>query len=548
MREAAKRRRARLIGAGAITLTASLVLSGCTLIQELQTPDEQQTNEEENDGGSEGAVGIPESVAPGGEDFYEQGIEWGECPEEYAAVDDTAECAYVDAPLNWAEPGSDDPIELALVKLPATSGNSQGALFTNPGGPGAGGVDFVAQSGDYMFSSDLRENFDIVGWDPRGVGYSSAVYCVDDAGMDDYLYGVPDGYADMTEDELLAYQQAKAAAFGDSCYENTGPLLEYVDTKSTVQDLDMLRYVVGEGSALNYFGFSYGTDIGAQYIDMFPEQVGRVVLDGATDPTVPMFDVILDQQEKFSDSIRAYLEDCLTSAECPFDQAGGVDGAIDEISDIMNDVDETTPRAADGRVFTSSVIYQAIVAGMYDETSWQYVTQAFVQWERNKDSSIFFSLTDSYNGRDPSGTYYSNQEEAFTAINCLDYPLVTDKATIKAFNQKLQDVTLFQAPMTEAQLEVGDVTCENWPVQSRVTEQEPVVGAGAAPVLVVATTNDPATPLKWAEAVAEQLESASLLVYEGEGHIAYDEGSECVIGTVDDYLITGNLPEGDINC
>lgn len=299
--------------------------------------------------------------------------------------------------------------------------------------------------------------------------------------MDDYLYGVPDGYADMTEDELLAYQQAKAAAFGDSCYENTGPLLEYVDTKSTVQDLDMLRYVVGEGSALNYFGFSYGTDIGAQYIDMFPEQVGRVVLDGATDPTVPMFDVILDQQEKFSDSIRAYLEDCLTSAECPFDQAGGVDGAIDEISDIMNDVDETTPRAADGRVFTSSVIYQAIVAGMYDETSWQYVTQAFVQWERNKDSSIFFSLTDSYNGRDPSGTYYSNQEEAFTAINCLDYPLVTDKATIKAFNQKLQDVTLFQAPMTEAQLEVGDVTCENWPVQSRVTEQEPVVGAGAAP-------------------------------------------------------------------
>jgi pimeloyl-ACP methyl ester carboxylesterase len=261
-----------------------------------------------------------------------------------------------------------------------------------------------------------------------------------------------------------------------------------------------------------------------------------------------MFDVILDQQEKFSDSIRAYLEDCLTAAECPFDQAGGVDGAIDEISDIMNDVDETTPRASDGRVFTSSVIYQAIVAGMYDETSWQYVTQAFVQWERNKDSSIFFALTDSYNGRDPSGTYYSNQEEAFTAINCLDYPLVTDKATIKEFNQKLQDVTLFQDPMSEAQLEVGDVTCENWPVQSRVTEQQPVVGAGAAPVLVVATTNDPATPLKWAEAVAEQLESASLLVYEGEGHIAYDEGSECVIGTVDDYLITGNLPEGDINC
>lgn len=542
MREAAKRRRARLIGAGAISLTASLVLSGCTLIQELQTPEQEHEQAEEG----EGAGGIPDGVAPGAEEFYGQDVEWGDCPAEYAVVDEDAECATVAAPLNWAEPGAGDPIELALVKLPAT-GDSQGALFTNPGGPGASGIDFVAQSADYMFSSDLRENYDIIGWDPRGVGYSSAVTCVDDAGMDEYLYGVPDGYSDMSEDELLAYQEQRAAAFGEACLENTGPLLEYVDTKSTVQDLDMLRDIV-DGGALNYFGFSYGTDIGAQYIDMFPEQVGRVVLDGATDPTVPMFDVILDQQEKFSDSIRAYLADCLTSAECPFDQAGGVEGAIDEISDIMTEADETTPRAADGRLLTSNVIYQAIVTGMYDESTWQYVTQAFSQWERNKDSSIFFALTDSYNGRDQNGEYYSNQEEAFTAINCLDYPLVTDEATIREFNQKLQDVTLFQEPMSEAQLAVGDVTCENWPVQSRITEQEPVVGAGAAPVLVVATTNDPATPLKWAEAVAEQLESASLLVYEGEGHIAYDEGDECVIGTVDDYLINGEVPEGETTC
>jgi pimeloyl-ACP methyl ester carboxylesterase len=532
---------------GAIAVTASLVLSGCTLIQELQGTDEELEQGTGAEGG-EGSGDIPDSVAPGAEEFYEQEVEWGECPPEYAAEDETVECATVIAPLNWADPTqeSDYPVELALVRLPAT-GESQGSLFTNPGGPGGSGVDFVAQSGSYMFSEDLRENFDIVGWDPRGVGYSSAVYCYDDEGMDDYLYGVPDGYSEMTTAELLDYQKKQAIAFGDACYENTGELLEYVDTISTVQDLDLLRYVI-DGAPLNYFGFSYGTDIGAQYIDMFPEQVGRVVLDGATDPTVPMMDVVLDQQEKFSDSILAYLEDCLTGDQCPFDKRGGVDGAIEEIQDVMDDADTNLSKGPDGRVVTSALIYQAIVAGMYDESSWQYVSNAFESWMTSRDSTIFFALADSYNGRLPDGTYMSNQTEAFTAINCLDYPVETDKAKIREYNEKLQEVTLFSGEASDEELELGDVTCENWPFQSRLTEQAPVVGEGAAPVLVVATTNDPATPLKWAEAVAEQLESASLLVYEGEGHIAYDEGDECVIGTVDDYLITGNLPEGDINC
>ncbi|SJM69345.1 alpha/beta hydrolase [Gulosibacter sp. 10] len=540
-----RRVRAKLLGLGSIASVMTLALSGCVLIQELQSPGGGQGGEgEAPPADAEGPL-YDEDLAPELVPFYEQELEWGECPAEYAAVEG-AECATATAPMDWENPGEFEDIELALVRLPAT-GESQGSLFTNPGGPGASGVDFVAQSGDYFFSPELRENYDIVGWDPRGVGYSSAVECVDDEGMDEYLYGVPEGADEMTEEEAFEFAQKQAVEFGANCLENTGPLLEFVDTKSTVNDLDMLRAAVGDTN-LVYFGLSYGTDIGAQYIDRYPERVGRIVLDGATDPTVPMFDVVVDQQEKFADATMNYLEDCLTTEECPFSGRGGVNGAIAEIQTIMDTVDETLPTAPDGRTLTSGVISTAISSALYSEDSWPYLSQAFAMWMDQQDPSLFFLLADSYYGRDQNGNYDSNMFEAFPAINCLDYPLVTDEAAIKDFNERLNEVQLFGTEMTDAELTVGDLTCENWPVQSRVEQQEPVTGEGAAPVLVVATTHDPATPLKWAVAVAEQLESGVLVEFEGEGHIAYSQGDPCVVDAVDDYFIEGAVPQDGLKC
>lgn len=541
-------KKARLLAVGAMATVATLSLSSCVLIQELTSPTDplgadsrvNERGEQDQDSGLFDAGLNPALV-----EYYEQSAEWGPCPDEYGA-EETVECATVTAPLNWEDPDAHEPIELALVRLPA-EGKSKGSLFTNPGGPGASGVDFVALSGSYFFSTELRENYDIVGWDPRGVGYSSAVECRDDAGMDDFLYGVPEGAESMSGKESYEWARGQATQFGADCLENTGPLLEYVDTQSTVSDLDMLRAIVGD-SELAYFGLSYGTDIGAQYIDRYPDRVGRIVLDGATDPTVPMFDVIVDQQEKFADSTLTYLGDCLTSTECPFNALGGVDGAVDEIQAIMDDIDETLPVAADGRVLTSGVIQTAISAALYSESSWPYLTQAFAAWMQEKDPSIFFLLSDSYYGRAPDGSYDSNMFEAFPAINCLDYPLIRDEALIRDFNERVSDVTLFGSELTELEMQIGDLTCENWPVESRVESQDPVIGAGAPPVLVVATTNDPATPFKWAVAVAEQLESGVLVEFEGEGHIAYSQGDLCIIDAVDSYFVDGTVPEDGLRC
>lgn len=550
---------ARCFGALAALLAAALVLSGCVLIQTVQQRAGAGQDAGSGSGGPSGSGGAgggnggapgtaPSGGAgggsvpniPGADTFYGQQVQWGTCSGEYA-VASKFECATVDAPLNWDAPSDGEPIQLALIRLPA-KGQSRGALFTNPGGPGASGIDFVGQSAQFMFDPELLQNYDIVSWDPRGVGHSSAVKCVDDAGMDKLLYGVPDGYASMSGEQRVQATTDSIKEFAASCEKNTGPLLGYVDTISTVHDLDMLRYVVGAGQQLNYFGFSYGTDIGAHYVDLFPQNVGRVVLDGATDPTLSGFDVVVDQTKHFSDAIRAYLNDCLTSPTCPFAPAKDADEAAEQISGMLADIDKLAPRAADGRVLTSAVVSTAMSAGMYDQSGWPVVSQAFSLWIDDRDPSGFFMLSDSYYGRDTSGHYSSNMFEAFAAINCLDYPLVTDPAKIREFNEKVQDAALVKLPVSDAELEVGDITCENWPVKPRVTETKPVKGAGAAPVLVLATTNDPATPVEWAKAVATQLESASLLILDAEGHIAYDEHNPCINDKVDAYFTDGTVP------
>lgn len=510
----------RAAAAAAVALLTAAGLSGCTIIQHL-----------EGSGGGAGAA-VPSDVAENVRPYYEQQLEWTSC-------ESGLECATVTAPMNWDDPSQGD-ISLAAVRIPA-SGTKLGSLFTNPGGPGASGYDFVALSGTSAFSQDLLQSYDIVGWDPRGVGRSTAVDCYDDKGMDEYFYGVP---SPKPKDDAAYIQYAtdQAKKFADACLEKTGPMLEFVDTMSTVHDLDLLRALVGD-EKLNYFGFSYGTDIGAHYADTYPQRVGRLVLDGATDPTLSQFDVVLAQQAAFGDATKAYLTDCLAKPQtCPFH--GSVDDAIAQINDIMKKADDRQPKAADGRVLTSSVIDTAISAALYDESSWRYLSDAFRTYTKQGDPSGFFMLSDFYYDRDENGHYTSNMFEAFIAINCLDYPVENDPAKIEEYNRKLAEATPIGLPGPK---DMGDVQCQQWPFQSRVTPHA-VTGAGAQPILVVGTTGDPATPIEWAQAVSQQLESGVLLTYEGEGHIAYDSGDPCVVGAVDHYLLTGEPPADDTKC
>lgn len=510
-------RRAALVS---LILVPTLLLSGCvpSWLQGLVNGGVTSTPTGEE---------VAENLRP----YYTQVLTWEDCG-------GGAQCATAIAPLDWQNPGEGDDIELALVRHTATGGDAQGSLFINPGGPGASGFDFVRDSVDFAVSADLQREFDIVGWDPRGVGRSSAVTCYTDAAdLDQFIFGIPESTFATPEWEAEVTQSS--IDFAQACAENTGPLLGFVDTNSTVRDLDMMRAIVGDAQ-LNYFGYSYGTDIGARYADQFPEKVGRLVLDGATDPTTTTFEVVLAQSEGFELALRAYLEGCVDLGACPF--PGTLDESLALISDLYEQLNDNPIEGADGRFFDGAVLDIAIATALYDEGSWSFLSQMFTEL-RTGVVETGFLLADFYYGRE-NGEYIDNSLEAFIAINCLDYPVETDRAVIAEQNAQIRAV----APTTAGEgSPLGDVLCANWPYPFE-GELGPVSGAGAAPILVIGTTGDPATPYPWAEALAEQLESGVLLTWVGEGHIAYDEGDPCINDLVDAYFITGAVPADGLVC
>ncbi|HET8958691.1 MAG TPA: alpha/beta hydrolase [Microcella sp.] len=513
-----RRRRHRLLALPATALAAVLLLGACTPggIAELFGQGEQSTPTGEQ---------VDEGLAP----YYEQRVSWTDCG-------GGAQCATALAPLDWDAPGEGDDVELALVRYPAT-GDRIGSLFVNPGGPGASGFDFIRDSVDFAVGPALREAYDVVGWDPRGVGRSSAVTCYEDAAdMDAFLFGVPEN--EVGSDGWIAEVTAAAEDFAAACVENTGELLAHVDTDSTVRDLDLLRAVLGD-EQLHYLGYSYGTEIGARYADAFPERVGRLVLDGATDPSLGVLDVVIAQQAGFEQALRAYLAECPALGECPF--PADVDEAAGLVRQLVDRLDESPLPAADGRLFDGAVLSTAIATALYDEESWSFLSQMFAELRAGDPTTGFF-LADFYYGRE-NGEYVDNSFEAFVAINCLDYPVVTDPAVLAAHNERLLEV----APTTATPSPIGDVLCQNWPHQFD-GELGPVSAEGAAPILVVGTTGDPATPYEWAVELASQLESGVLVTYNGEGHIAYDEGDPCVSDAVESYLLTGEVPATDPQC
>lgn len=511
-------RRARAAGVTGLALVTSLLLGGCVpswLPSAL--------------GGDDTSTPTGEEVDESLRGYYEQRLVWNDCG-------GGAQCATATAPLNWDAPGEGDDIELALVRHPAT-GDRLGSLFINPGGPGASGFDFVRDSVDFAVSAELRERYDIVGWDPRGVGRSSAVTCyTDPADMDEFIFGIPS--AEVGTDEWIAEVTASSVAFAEACAENTGPLLEFVDTDSTVRDLDLLRAVVGD-EQLAYFGYSYGTEIGARYADRYPDKVGRLVLDGATDPTLTVFDVVQAQQAGFEQALRSYLAACPDLGECPF--PADVDDAAGLVRQLFDRLDENPIPGEDGRLFDGAVLSTAIATALYDEGSWSFLSQMFTELRSGVVATGFF-LADFYYSRE-NGEYTDNSLEAFIAINCLDYPVETDPQAIAEHNERLLEV----APTISSPSPVGDLLCTNWP-HAFEGELAAVSAEGADPILVIGTTGDPATPYSWAEALAEQLDSGVLLTYVGEGHIAYDEGDPCINDLVDRYLITGEVPASDPVC
>jgi len=461
--------------------------------------------------------------------FYSQVLKWTDCG-------DNLQCTTATSPLDWNDPAAGE-IDLALVRQPATSGDRLGSLLVNPGGPGASGYDFIKDSVDYATDDTLQAAYDVVGFDPRGVGRSSAVSCLEPAEMDEYLYGIPG--APRGTDAWIAEQEVSAIEFASGCAENTGPLLGHVETTQAARDLDLLRAILGD-KKLNYLGYSYGTFLGATYAELYPKNVGRLVLDGAVDPSTTNAEVNRVQAQGFESALRAYLTDCLDSGECPF--RGNVDQAMSTVRALLDSVDASPIAASDGRLLGSSALLTAIIYPLYQATAWEYLSDMFASVMQG-DADYAFQFADAYNGRNEDGTYADNSTEAFQAINCVDYDYNDDPAVMRQQAAELEAA----APVIGTYLSFGDIGCANWPY-AFTGERTEIHASGAAPILVVGTTNDPATPYVWAKSLAKQLDSAHLVTYTGEGHTAYNKSNECVNDAVDNYLVKGTVPASDPLC
>ena len=496
-----------------------------------------------------------ETIDPALVSFYEQTLAWGPCAADSAA--DTAadstkdlaldaqsgdmQCTTAVAPIDWADPAG-ATVSLALIRHQATAKNSLGSLFVNPGGPGASGVNFIRDSLDYAVGKPLQEAYDIVGFDPRGVGQSTPVTCyTDPAQTDDLLYGID--AAPRASEDWVAAREASSRDFAAACLANTGALLAHVDTVSAARDLDMLRYAVGDAH-LNYLGYSYGTLLGATYADTFPTHVGRMVLDGALDPASPGTVVTQTQAVAFEGALRAYLTWCLSQNDCPVAGDGTVESALTTIAALLTTLEANpiAPSGTETRMLGADTMVTAIIAPLYDKAAWSYLSTVLAAALAG-DAGPVFESADWYNGRDSGGAYLDNSTEAFLSINCLDYPSSPDPTTWQTDAAALAAA----APIIGPYFGFGDITCANWPYPATRTPG-PIVALGSPDILVIGTTGDPATPYQWAVNLAAELSKGHLISYTGEGHTAYNKSNSCVDDAVVHYFLAGVVPAADPKC
>lgn len=455
--------------------------------------------------------------------FYRQAVTWRACNERF-------ECTSVRVPVDWAAPKG-TTVDLAVIRRKAT-GKRLGSLLLNPGGPGVSGVNWVRDSAS-AYDPALQSSFDLIGWDPRGIGGSAQLKCLPNDQLDAYVSTDPTP-DDATERAELV---RSAREFVSGCRLRTGDLFSHVDTLSTVKDMDVLREVLGDRT-LSYFGASYGTFLGAWYAETFPWRAGRLVLDGAVDPSIDTKGYIDGQTMGFARAIQAYLTDCVKQQRCPL--RGTVDDARAQLGELIERSDaQALSTSSTGRPLTEALLITGIVQGMYSQSLWPRLNEAITQAMQG-DGTGLLTLADLYYQRDSSGRY-GEVLQSNGPIYCLDHP---ETRTIDQIAKDAADLGRRYPPLGEA-MGWSAIGCVDWPVKPVLRPQR-LTAKGAAPILVVGSTGDPATPYEWSKSLAGQLASGRLLTREGFGHTGYGE-SECVNRAVDAYLVSGTLPaEGTV--
>ena len=456
-------------------------------------------------------------------DYYAQKLTWTGCNEGF-------ECSTLQVPLDYSAPEKKS-ISIAVVRLPAK--NAEGSLILNPGGPGGSGIEY-ARAASVVMTNKLRKHFDIVGFDPRGVGQSTPVDCLDDPETDAYVAadGSPDNQQEI--DETVALDKK----FAEACATKSPELFKYVDTISATRDIDILRAALGD-KKLNWFGKSYGTFLGATYAGLFPDKVGRMMLDGAIDPTLTNEELSKGQALGFENALHRFIQDCPSHKNCPL--KNNETAAFTQIMSLLDKLDSNPATLSDGRKFTQAMGVTGIVGSLYDKTyGWEALRIALGDALKGDFEGLAQNV-DFYTSRDAAGHYTDNSNDAIMAVNCLDRP---DRATLTQTN-KLAKAWKKQAPAFGEYLAWGNLGCSYWKAPA-TGKPEKITAKGAPTILVVGTVNDPATPYPWAKSLAKQLASGVLLTYTGDGHTAYFQGSKCVDKYVDNYFLNGTAPTGTV--
>lgn len=463
--------------------------------------------------------------SPGLATFYSQHLDWSGCGDD--------RCAALTVPLDYRDPGG-RTIRLHVLEVPA-SGSRVGSLVVNPGGPGAAGSSYAAGRGTY-FGDPLLEHFDVIGFDPRGTGQSAPVDCLDDRAFDAYLSGDPEP---STPAEVVTFRrQQQALARG--CAAHDRALAAHVSTNESARDMDILRAALGD-SRMNYFGASYGTELGATYAQLFPRRVGRFVLDGAVDPTLGTRAAALQQAAGFQKALDAYAANCVQSDVGCF-LGDDVPAVQHTISTLLDQIASSPLPTSDGRSLTAGNAFYGIAATLYDRGYWILLSSA-LRSALGGDGTLLMKLADAYAQRNADGTFQTNFLEAFYDISCLDDPSFVPyrevPAQFPAFDRA--------SPVFGRVYAWGLTSCDGFTLRSDETTP-PIHARGARPIVVIGTTRDPATPYRWAVALAHQLDFGVLVSRDGDGHTGYHQGNACVDDAVNAYLVSGVVPRNGLSC
>jgi pimeloyl-ACP methyl ester carboxylesterase len=459
--------------------------------------------------------------------YENQELKWRDCYENY-------QCSNLLVPINYADL-SVGTFSLALLRYQALDQDRRiGSLVVNPGGPGSSGADY-AYNAESIVSPEILERFDIVGFDPRGVGDSAAIKCLSDAETDASFAADP-----KPDDEAeFALFVSDARDYFAKCSENTKHLNGY-STLNSARDLEILRSALGD-LKLNFLGKSYGTYLGTLYAELFPESVGRFVLDGAVDPNNNNREAVLGQAIGFESALNAFIDDCLKRSSCAL--TGDLPTARIQVIDLLAKTAITPLDSKSGREVTEGLVLLGIASALYDsESGWPVLRDAFKEAALGGGES-FLTLADQYAGRQKNGKYLNNENDALQVIGCLDQ---NGLETVSAFKKGVAEFSE-KAPIFGPYLAYAGLACRYLPKVGSL-EQIEIKNLNTTPILIVGTTRDPATPYKWAQSLAKIFSSSVLITLDGDGHTGHGRGSTCVDSAVDRYLLTGVTPKSSLFC